>query len=168
MSLVEDVQARAYATIAEGSRSFAAASRLLAPDVRDDVVKLYALAHARQIGLYHDWGVARPLTNGYPGVRHKSFVDPRDAYRYVHDRPWPDDGDPLVVCHPDGWAALVDPSGDVAAQIVAGAPRPGAPVVQPEPAAQSDAVTVVHEGRTVTRELDDWLATELDRLGLLP
>ena len=37
-----NVQERSYEAIAEGSKSFAAASRLLAPAVRDDVVKLYA------------------------------------------------------------------------------------------------------------------------------
>ena len=37
-----NVQERSYEAIAKGSKSFAAASRLLAPATRDDVVKLYA------------------------------------------------------------------------------------------------------------------------------
>ena len=42
MSSEGDVQSRSYEAIAKGSKSFAAASRLLAPAVRDDVVRLYA------------------------------------------------------------------------------------------------------------------------------
>ena len=126
------------------------------------MTKLYALAHAHQVGLFHDWNVAGPLTKGYPDARHRSFDNPQEAYRFAYGRPWPGGDHPLVVCHPDGWAALVDVEGDVAAQVTEGAPRPGPPVVA------ADAVTVVYEGRTVERPVDNWLAVELDRLDLLP
>ena len=126
-------------------------------------MRLYALAHAHQIGLFYDWSKADSLVKGYPQVRHKSFDDdPAAAFRFAYGHPWPGPDAPLVVCHPDGWAALADPEGDVPSQVAAGAPVPGPPVVQP------DKVTVVYEGRAVERDLDDWLAIELDRLDLLP
>lgn len=92
--------------------------------------KIYGVAHGHLVGLFHDWPVAQAAVAGCPNNRYRSFEPDaaRDAYRFVYGQPWPGEGEPLVVCHPDGWAVLVDPSGDVATQIAAGAPTaPGSP-----------------------------------------
>src|SRR5690606_34547308 len=102
------------------------------------------------------------LTKRYGGAKQRKFASYPEAYRAVYGEPWtgPDDG--VFVLHPDGWLALVDPEGDVPAQLAALAPVPG----PDEPC--SDRVVVQFGGRRLEREIDYQLADELAFLDLLP
>jgi len=47
--------------------------------------KFYAVANGRKIGIFNTWDETKPLIDGFPGAKYKSFTSWSDAQNYIND-----------------------------------------------------------------------------------